>query len=171
MLADSRMLIFTMAVAVVVGVLTGLAPALLARRTDVAVTLKAGAREGTYHRSRTRTALLVVQGALSVVLLVGTGLFVRSLRNVQALDFGYDTPRLLFVSIEMRGMQVDSLARLALSRSLVERARTIPGVENASITVSVPFWMSWSNDLFTQTRDSIRGDYLYNTVSPTYFAT
>jgi predicted permease len=157
--------------AIIVGVLTGLAPALLARRTDVAASLKAGAREGTYHRSRTRTMLLIVQGALSVLLLVGTGLFVRSLRNVHALDFGYDTPHLLFVSIEMRGMEIDSVARVALSRDLVERARAIPGVDNAGITVSVPFWMSWSNDLFTQSRDSIRGDFLYNTVSPSYFAT
>ena len=169
--ADSRMLIFTAATAILVGVLTGLAPALLARRTDVAASLKAGAREGTYHRSRTRTGLLILQGALSVLLLIGTGLFVRSLRNVQDLHFGYDTPHLLFVSIEMRGVQLDSAARIAVDEGLVGRARTIPGVENASLTVSVPFWMSWTQDLFTQSRDSIHGEYLYNTVSPTYFAT
>jgi putative ABC transport system permease protein len=171
LLADSRMLIFTGVAALGVGVLTGLAPALLARRTDVSAALKAGAREGTYHHSKTRTALLVLQGALSVLLLVGTGLFVRSLRQVHALDFGYDTPHVLYVSIEMRGLKVDSLAGIALHRDLVERARSIPGVQDASLTVAVPFWMSWSNDLFTQARDSIHGDYLFNTVSPSYFAT
>ena len=170
-LADGRILLFTAGAAMLVGLLTGIAPALLARRTDVAAALKAGAREGTYHNSRTRTALLVVQGALSVVLLVGAGLFVRSLRNVHALAFGYDTPHLLFVSVEMRGLQIDSAARVALHHDLLDRARAIPGVENAGITVSVPFWMSWSNDLFRQNRDSIRGEYLYNTVSPSYFAT
>src|SRR5204863_4733302 len=81
-LADPRTLIFAATAGAAVGVVTGIAPALFARRTDVSAALKAGAREGTYHRSRTRTTLLVVQGALSVVLLVGTGLFVRSLRNV-----------------------------------------------------------------------------------------
>jgi putative ABC transport system permease protein len=171
LVADSRMLIFTALAAIAVGVLTGIAPALLARRTDVSAALKAGAREGTYHRSRTRTALLIVQGALSVVLLVGTGLFVRSLRNVQDLDFGYDTPHVLLVSVEMRGLHIDSLANIALRRDLVERARSIPGVENAAITTSVPFWMSWTEDLFTQSRDSIHGEYLFNTVSPSYFAT
>ena len=171
LLADSRMLIFTGIAALGVGVLTGLAPALLARRTDVSAALKAGAREGTYHHSKTRTALLVLQGALSVLLLVGTGLFVRSLRQVHALDFGYDTSHVLYVSIEMRGLKVDSLAGIALHRDLVERARSIPGVQDASLTVAVPFWMSWSNDLFTQARDSIHGDYLFNTVSPSYFAT
>ena len=169
--ADSRMLIFAGLAATAVGVLTGIAPALLARRTDVSAALKAGAREGTYHRSRTRTALLIVQGALSLVLLVGTGLFVRSLGNVYALDFGYDAPKLLFVSIEMRGMKIDSTAGVALRRALVERARSIPGIQEATLTVAVPFWMSWSNELFTQTKDSIHGDYLYNTVSPSYFAT
>jgi predicted permease len=44
-------------------------------------------------------------------------------------------------------------------------------VQEATLTVAVPFWMSWSQDLFTQSRDSIRGEYLFNTVSPSYFAT
>jgi predicted permease len=113
----------------------------------------------------------MVQGALSLVLLVGTGLFVRSLRNVHALDFGYDAPHVLFVSIEMRGMKVDSMAGVALRRDLLQRARSLPGIQEATLTVAVPFWMSWSNDLFTQAKDSIHGDYLYNTVSPSYFAT
>jgi predicted permease len=169
--ADSRMLIFTTLAAMAVGVLTGLAPALLARRTDVSAALKAGAREGTYHRSRTRTTLLVIQGALSLVLLIGTGLFVRSLRNVHALDFGYDAPHVLFVSVEMRGVKIDSMPGIALRRDLLERARSLPGIQDATLTVAVPFWMSWSDDLFTQTKDSIHGDYLYNTVSPSYFAT
>jgi putative ABC transport system permease protein len=170
-IADARMLMFSATAAIVVGVLTGLAPALLARRTDVAASLKAGAREGTYHRSRTRTALLILQAALSVILLVGAGLFVRSLRNVHGLSFGYDAPHLLYVSVEMRGEQLDSAGGVTLHNSLVARARAIPGVEDAAVSVSVPFWMSWTQDLFNQRRDSIRGDFLFNTVSPSYFAT
>ena len=170
-LADRRVLLFTAVAAITVGILTGIAPALLARRTDIAASLKAGAREGTYHHSRTRIALLVMQGALSVVLLVGAGLFVRSLHNVHVLDLGYDTRQLMYVSAEMRGMQLDSVARVALTRDLIARARGIPGVENAAASNSVPFYWSWTEDLFTQSRDSIHGDYLYNTVSPEYFAT
>jgi len=170
-MTDPRMLIFASVAAVLVGVLTGLAPAVLARRTDVAASLKAGAREGTYHRSRTRTMLLIVQGALSIVLLVGAGLFVRSLSKVYSLDLGYDTPRLLYVSVEMRGTHLDSAASSALQHGLLARAKAIPGVENATLTVDVPFWMSWSEELFTQPRDSIHGDYLINSVSPSYFET
>jgi putative ABC transport system permease protein len=170
-IADARTLIFTALAALAVGVLTGLAPAFFARRTDVSAALKAGAREGTYHRSRTRSILLVMQGALSVVLLVGAGLFVRSLRNVHDLDFGYDAPHVLLVSIEMRGVKLDSAVDVSLHQELLARATTIPGVENATQTVSVPFWMSWSDNLFDQARDSIRGEYLFNIVSPSYFAT
>lgn len=170
-LADARMLLFTGLAAITVGLLTGLAPALQARRSDVSAALKAGSREGTYHRSRLRVALLVAQAALSLVLLVGAGLFLRSLRNVRTVDLGYDADRVLFVLPEMRGVQLDSLRRIALHRELLERARTIPGVENAAQTVSVPFWMSWSEDLFAESRDSVRGDFALNAVSPSYFAT
>jgi predicted permease len=165
------MLIFAAGVALAVGFLTGLAPALQARRADVTGALKAGAREGTYHRSRTRTMLLVVQGALSVMLLVGAGLFVRSLRNVHALDYGYTPDRLLYVEISMRGMELDSVHDIGLRRDLVARARAIPGVEDAARTVAVPFMMSWTQDLFSQSRDSVRGEYFFNAVSPSYFGT
>ena len=67
-----------------------------------------GAREGTLHRSRTRVALLLLQGALSVVLLVGAGLFVRSLRNVQNLRLGYDAEPVAMVELNMRGVELDS---------------------------------------------------------------
>ena len=170
-LADPRMLVFTALAAVSVGVLTGLAPALQARRGDVAATLKAGAREGTYHRSRLRTSLLVLQGSLSVVLLVGAGLFVRSLLNVRALNYGYDPDHLLHVDVEMRGVQIDSLRGIALREDLIRRARAIPGVKDAAQTVAVPFYMSWTQDLYNQARDSIRGSYYFNSVSTSYFAT
>jgi predicted permease len=113
----------------------------------------------------------VVQGALSIVLLVGAGLFVRSLSNVRDMDFGYDAPHILFVSVEMRGVKLDSAANFNLHRELVARAASIPGVANVTQTVAVPLWMSWNDNLFTQTRDSVHGEYLFNTVSPSYFET
>ena len=170
-LADPRLLVFTAIATLAVGLLTGLAPAVQVRRRDIAGALKAGAREGTYHRSRLRTVLLVTQGSLSVVLLVGAGLFVRSLRNVRALDLGFDADRLLHVEIEMRGVEIDSVRGIALRDELMARARAIPGVANAALTVTVPFYMSWNTDLFDQARDSIRGTNYFNTASPRYFET
>jgi predicted permease len=71
----------------------------------------------------------------------------------------------------MRGVKLDSIANVGLRRDLVARAVSIPGIETAAQTVAVPFWLSWSDNLFTQARDSIHGEYLFNIVSPSYFAT
>ena len=88
---DPRTLLFAGVAALLAGLLTGLAPIFQTGRADLTRDLKAGTREGAVHRSRTRVALLLLQGALSVVLLVGAGLFVRSLRNVQQVHLGYDS--------------------------------------------------------------------------------
>ena len=90
LLGDWRTLAVAIGAALFAAVLTGVVPALLATKADLAGALKAGAREGTYQRSRTRTSLLVAQGALSVLLLVGAGLFVRSLGRVRDMRLGYD---------------------------------------------------------------------------------
>jgi putative ABC transport system permease protein len=170
---DARVLTFTLAAAVVAGLLTGLAPALHAAQGDIAATLKAGAREGTYQRSRTRVALLVMQGALSVVLLVGAGLFVRSLRNVHSLDLGYDGSRVTYTEITMRGVKLDSIQSGELRRRLLEAATSLPFVEAGSRTVTVPFWSSITQDLHVAGIDSVDrlGDFYFHAVSPDYFKT
>jgi putative ABC transport system permease protein len=109
--------------------LTALGPALLATRTDLAATLKAGAREGTSQKPRTRAALLILQGAMSVVLLVGAGLFVRSLTNVRSVPLGYDPGPVLEVTPDFRGTEGDSAARAVAKRRLLAAAQAIPGVE------------------------------------------
>ena len=81
-LATTRTIGFTLLLAVLAGGLTGLAPLFQARRTDLVESLKSGTRDGGYRRSRGQSTLLLFQAALSVVLLVGAGLFVRSLDNV-----------------------------------------------------------------------------------------
>jgi len=120
------------ACALAAALLTVVAPAVLATRSDVATTLKSGAREGTYRSSRMRSTLLVLQGALSVVLLVGAGLFVRSLRNVLAIPLGYDASTVLDVHPDFRGLELDSTQRVAVRRRLLIAAQQIPGVEAAA---------------------------------------
>jgi putative ABC transport system permease protein len=170
---DPRTMLFAAAAALAVGLITGLAPLLQARRADLTADLKAGSREGTYHRSHARIALLVVQGALSVVLLVGAGLFVRSLRNVQSLRLGYDVDPVLLISLTMRGVKLDSTATVALRERLLETAKRIPGVVNASRQTAVPFWSTWNMRLYVQGIDSVSrlGEFDLNAVSPEYFAT
>lgn len=170
---DPRTVLFAFIAAVTVGLLTGLAPILQARRVDLTGDLKTGSREGTYHRSRARVVLLVLQGALSVVLLVGAGLFVRSLRNVQSIHLGYDVDPVLMVNLNMRGVKLDSTATVNLRRQLLATAKTIPGVENASLQATVPFWSTWSIGLHVQGIDTVSrlGQFDLQTVSPEFFST
>jgi putative ABC transport system permease protein len=170
---DWRTLGVAVGAAMVAGLLTGLAPALLSGRGDLARALKAGPREGTYHRSRTRVTLLVLQGALSVVLLVGAGLFVRSLGNVKAMRMGYDAEPLLLVTRNMRGMDLSDSARAQLGRTLLATAQEIPGVESATWVSSVPFWSTSSTGLYVTGIDSVRklGRFTYQTATTDYFTT
>jgi predicted permease len=170
---DSRTLMFTALAAVVVGLLTGLAPAWQTRSADLTSDLKAGSREGTFHRSRTRVALLLLQGAMSVMLLVGAGLFVRSLKKVESIRLGYDVDPVMLVDYNMRGLKLDSTSTVALRQRLLDRAKTLPGVENASLQTSVPFWSSWSVSLFVEGIDTVGrlGQFNLNAVSPEYFNT
>ena len=172
-LRDPRTVLFALAVAIAVGLLTGLAPILQAGRTDLTSDLKSGSREGTLHRSRARIALLVLQGALSVVLLVGAGLFVRSLKNVNGVRLGYDVDPVLLVDLNMRGEKLDSVAAVGLRQRLLQAATTIPGVTHASAQVSVPFWSTWSIGLYVQGIDTVGklGQFNLNAVSPDFFAT
>jgi predicted permease len=176
-LTDGRVLAFAAAAALAAGLLAGLAPALHAGRDDVAAGLKAGVREGTYHRSRTRTALLVVQGALSVVLLTGAGLFLKSFHNALATPLGYDADRLLWVDPVMRSVRLEEGPASALRDRLVRTALAVPGVEAGARALSVPFWQSWEFNIVVPGLDTAYtnhiggGNILLQAASPGYFAT
>jgi predicted permease len=170
-IGDARTLWFSFSAALTAGVLTGLAPALVGVRGDLGTSLKAGTRERTSARSRTRTSLLVFQGALSVVLLVGAGLFVRSLDRVRSLKLGYDAGPVLLLSSNLRGMTLSDSGMLRLGARLVEAAKAIPGVEYAAWTSSVPLTDDNSVTFFVPGIDSVRklGRFTYTSTSPDYF--
>ena len=170
-LGDWRTLAVVVGIALVAAVLTGLAPALLSGRGDLAKSLKAGAREGTYHRSRTRVALLVAQGAMSVVLLVGAGLFVRSLDNVSHMRMGYDAEEALFVSINWRGTPADSALRVQQRVRLLDAAKSLGVVDAAAAASSIPFWSTSSTTLRVAGMDSVQrlGNFTYQTATSDFF--
>ena len=136
--SDSRTLLFVSAAMFAAGLLAGVAPAWQARRVDLTRDLRTGVREGTVHRSPLRVTLLVMQAALSVVLLVGAGLFVRSLHNVRQVRLGYDVAPVLAVDIVPRGVTLDSAAFSALRERLLDAARRTPGVEHAALNSMLP---------------------------------
>lgn len=172
MFGDWRTLFVAGMATLLAAVLTGVVPAMLATKADLAGSLKAGAREGTYHRSRVRSGLLIAQGALSVALLVGAGLFVRSLNRVREMRLGYDAEKILMVRHEMRGTSLGDTALLALRRQLLDAALAVPGIERAAYASSVPFWSTSSQRLFVSGIDSVHrlGRFTYQQGSADYFA-
>ncbi|HEX7938370.1 MAG TPA: ABC transporter permease [Gemmatimonadaceae bacterium] len=172
-LRDPRTMLFAGAAAIAVGLLAGLAPIVQSRSADLTSDLKAGVREGTHGRSRLRVGLLVFQGALSVLLLVGAGLFVRSLANVEGTRLGFDVDPIFVVGLNMRGEKLDSVHNVALKEQLLATARAVPGVEDATRQTGIPFWSMSSTDLYVQGIDTVGrlGQFDYSNVSPSYFKT
>jgi putative ABC transport system permease protein len=172
---DPRTVLFAGAAALVVGLLTGLAPMLQTSRANASLIadLKSGTREGTLSGSNTRAVLLVIQAALSVVLLIGAGLFVRSLTNVRNVRLGYDVNPVMLVDLNMRGIKLDSAHTAQLEQRLLASAKSTPGVTHASLNAAIPFWSQWSIGLWVQGIDTVSrlGQFNMNSVSPDYFAT
>jgi predicted permease len=169
---DWRTLGVSAALAVVAAVLTGFAPMLVAGRDGIAADLKAGSREGTHHRSRLRTGLLVLQVTMSAVLLVGAGLFVRSFSHVRALRLGFDADPAVLISRNLRGSSLPDSQLIALNAELLRTAQALPGVEHAATASSIPFWSTSSTSLFVPGIDSTArlGRFSYQTATPDYFA-
>ena len=173
---DARILAFTAAATLVTVLLAGLVPALQASGTDVANALKSGAREGGGRRAPMRTALLVAQAALSVVLLVGAGLFVRSLSHVRATDVGIDLDRVLLVQMNLNRAGFEQARAQATMIEAAERAARIPGVEHtALVRGSVPLHFGAGVGMRIPGRDSLpdlpNGGPYVSVVSHDYFAT
>jgi putative ABC transport system permease protein len=173
-IVDPRTMLFVAGATLLVAIVTGLAPAAHVFREDLAGALKTGAREGSYRKSGLRTSLLVLQGTLSVVLLVGAGLFVRSLQNVQQRRLGYDIKQVLYAEATLRGVSLTPAEQNALSERMLDAARSLPGVRTATLTISVPFWSTEGRGFpFVPGVDSIRklGRFLLQGGSPDYFET
>src|SRR5512146_2308876 len=172
-LLDGRTLLFCAAVTLVVSLVTGLAPVLVSRRTDLGAVLRAGPREGSYQRAPMRTALVVLQGMLSTALLIGAGLFVRSLSNVHAVPLGYDVDPIIVVQPHSREVKLSTAEQRALMRRLEDRASEVPGVVSATRMLSTPFYNHESTALFVQGIDSVAklGRFQLQVATPSYFRT
>ena len=170
---DPRTLAFVAIITCIVGVFTGVLPVLQARRLALTDDLKAGVRAGTFRRSRTRSTLLVLQGALSLVLLVGAGLFVRSLRNVRNVRLGFAADSVLVVELKWRDVKLDSARTADLRLRLVGAATAVPGIQFATLQQSSPFGGMSDWPIAVAGVDSVRkfGTFEFNAVSPDYFAT
>ena len=174
---DLRVFGFALGVAVLASILFGAVPALRGSRPDVVNALKEGGRTGRQERSFMRRGLVVTQLALSFVLLTGTGLLLRSVRNAQVSDPGFRMSDILLMSLrlDLRGSYDDERG-LAWYDQLLRRVRGLPGVAAAAVGASVPIAEFHSNGAVI-----IDGDVpapgerwplaYYNEVSSDYFET
>ncbi len=172
---DWRTFAFLAAVTFTTCLLFGLAPALKATRTAPINAMKAGGRASTQGRERLtlRRALVVSQVALSLVLLVGSLLFVRSLTNLLTVDAGFQQDGVWSVIYDPQNSNLPKgAARLQFHREMLERLRAVPGVEAAAGVAIPPVSGSgWNNDVWIEGHKEQKDTVPMNRVSPGYFAT
>ncbi len=134
--ANERLLAFTAAVTLLTGVLFGLAPALSATRMDLSPMFKGGAERSTSGPWRRRIAqsLVVSQMALSLALLVGTGLLIRTLQRLYSVDPGFEQEKVLLTWVTPALSGYDEARESALYRELLTRMNAIPGVQSATLS-------------------------------------
>jgi len=135
---DGRVLAATVAAALGAGLVAGCAPLLQSAQRDVIAELKTAASSASVRPSALRGTLVGLQVALCTVLLVGAGLFVRSLQRVQAQDLGFTTSHLLFVTLDFH-TQLPAAEHDRLHRDAVDRLATLRGVTGATIVQGMPF--------------------------------
>jgi predicted permease len=137
---DWRVFGFMSGLSLLTGIVFGLTPALAASRPDVAGSLKdeTGAAHTGGRRGRLRGSLVVVQVALSLLLLICAGLFLRSLRNASSIDTGFDADNLLALSMDLQLQGYDETKGRNFTDQLVDRVRSLPGVVSASLTDQLP---------------------------------
>jgi predicted permease len=134
---------FAFGLALLTGILFGAAPAWFATRTDPIDALRGAGRSTGHHGAFTRKALVVVQAAVSVVLVVGSMMLARSLGNLERQDFGYQIPGRVVVSLNKPPASYEPERLDALYRDLEERLKRIPGVRGAGIALYNPLTDNW----------------------------
>jgi predicted permease len=130
---DMRILAFTGAVSLLTGILFGLAPALAATRVDLIPMLKGAEGESRPLRRRLTKSLVIAQVALSLALLIGAGLLIRSLQQLYRVDTGYERDKLLTMWVYPALIGYDRAKELRLYREAVENLSAIPDVQSASL--------------------------------------
>ncbi len=167
---DLRVLAFAFAAAMATGLLFGLAPAWQARKMDVNAALKEGAGKGGTSRGRLRGALVVSEVALSLVLLAGAGLLIRTFANLLGVAPGFDPRNVLTCQVTLNGDRYDTTGEAAaFYRDSLERIRRLPGVEAAAIINKLPLdWQFNMPVVFPDKPDQFQS-VQFRMISPDYF--
>jgi predicted permease len=171
---DGRVLLFTVGLTSLVGIAAGVAPAIQMTRQDLMTSLKSGWRDTSGGHRVIGSTLLIVQVAFTIILLVGAGLFVRSLDNVRRKDVGFSVDRTILADVSFAKGAVPPAERDAVYGALAERAQRVAGVSLATITTTAPYWTISFERISLPGRDSLPEDLRsppVNPVSPDFFRT
>ena len=173
---DWRVFTYTFAAALITGILVGLVPALRISQTKVTAAFRESSRSVAAGKNRLRASLVALQVAGSLMLLVMTGLFARSLVAVQHANLGFDPHNVVNLVMDPTEVGYNETQGLAFYNSLLERVRALPGVQSASLSSSSPMSNYGSNDyLKISNYQNPPGQGLplvfYSVISPDYFRT
>lgn len=135
---DARVLGFALLVSLATGIALGLAPAIQASRPDLVPALRDETRTGAARRSHVRQVLVIAEVALCLVLLVGGGLFLKSLRNAAAIHPGFDPRNVLLLSADLTLAGYDANRAAAFEEELSDRLLEVPGVAAAGLAAALP---------------------------------
>ena len=138
---DPTVIVFTMGLSLLTGLLFGVAPALQSARSGISSTLKEGGRGNLSSRggARTRSALVVAEVALAVILLAGAGLLIRSFSKLASVDPGFQVQPALALDLSLPEARYEDEARqIAFFDQLMPKLKGIPGVQNAGAVTSLP---------------------------------
>jgi putative ABC transport system permease protein len=145
---DRHVLFYTAAISLVTGILVGLAPALRASKADLNEALKQGGHT-TVGRNRLSSSIVVGEVALSVILLAGAGLMMRSLLHLNQLDPGFDPGHLLTMSLSLRSAKYSTNQKIAnFYEELLQRVGSLPGVDSAAVVNLIPLFFANQTEYF-----------------------
>ncbi|HEV3510830.1 MAG TPA: ABC transporter permease [Candidatus Sulfotelmatobacter sp.] len=175
---DWRVFTYTLAAAVFTGILVGIAPALRAARGSLNEILHEGSRTSATARHRLRSTLVVAQVGSSLMLLIVAGLFVRSLEKARHADLGFDPNHVLNVTVDSHEGGYNETQAREFQETLLDRARSLPGVQSASLAASVPMATGGGSgyarlkiDGYQPPKDQENPGVAYNAISSSYFGT
>ncbi|MBV8206554.1 MAG: ABC transporter permease [Acidobacteria bacterium] len=174
---DNRVLGFTLGVALLTGILVGLMPALRSTRIPLMAAMKSGALGGEQRRLRFRAGKWIVaaQVSLSLVLLIGGGLLLRSFTRLLALDIGFDRSNVLLVSTDLATAHIPAERMPQVYEQIDSRLKAVPGVLSVARSFTTPLsGRGWNNFVSVDTPNPPKGEQAltwFNFVSPDYFVT
>jgi predicted permease len=143
---DWRVMVFALMVSAITGILFGLMPALQATKPDLVGALKDSSSQAGLRKSWLRSGLVVAQFAFSLIFLIGAGLCVRALQQIQTMNPGFDIRNRLTMSFDLALQGYDEARGKQFHREVIEKVQELPGVRSAALTTFVPLSLSYSSN-------------------------